>query len=173
MRKKLPVIQRLPLLLVIAVFAAASPVQSKTAPTVIQHSVGVTVVTLEKGMDHVIVKDPQGNILADSWCEAGTFVAYREAFTRIKEGLARKDRAAVVKLFLYPLRVNAAKPIMFRNEAALLRSYDKIFTPALLGKIRASEPAALFCHNGLGMLDDGLFWAAMTAAGARVATIDA
>ncbi len=172
MRKNLPVTRRLPLLLVVSAFAIASPARSDAPSTVIRHSAGVTTVERTADADHVVVNDVQGNVVSESYCEPNTFDSYRAVFAQAQEALAKKDRAAVAKLFAYPLRVNAPKPISLRNEAALLKSYDKVFTPAVLEAVGAAEPAAVFCRNGEGMLGDGVFWATMSEKGARLSSIN-
>jgi hypothetical protein len=65
----------------------------------------------------------------------------------------------VVKLVDYPLRVNAKKPLVLQNAAALTTSYDKVFTATVQEKIQNAEPAAVFCRDGRAMLGDGLLWA--------------
>ena len=120
----------------------------------------------------MVVKDTQGKVLSESWCDSGTFDAYLALFTKLKESVARGDRSGVVKLAAYPFRVNAKKPLVFRNEASLLKGYDKTFTPRVLKKIREAEPAAVFCRNGEGMLGDGVVWAKVSTGTAKVAVVN-
>lgn len=138
----------------------------------VKFAAGETVIDSDQGSDHVVVKDTQGEVISESWCDSGTFDAYLALFTRLKESVARGDRNAVVKLVVYPFRVNAKKPLVFRNETSLLKGYDKVFTPQVLDKIRKAEPAAVFCRNGEGMLGDGVVWAMVSTGAAKVAVVN-
>jgi hypothetical protein len=111
-------------------------------------------------------------VVSESWCDSGAFDAYFVLFTKLKEALARGDRSAVVKLVAYPFRVNGKKPRILRNEASLSKSYDKVFTPQILDKIRAAEPAAVFCRDGEGMLGHGVIWANIADRGAAATVIN-
>ena len=86
--------------------------------------------------------------------------------------LGRGDRAAVLKLVRYPLRVNSKKALTFRNEASLSKAYDKIFTSQVLATINKAEPAALFCRDGQGMLGDGVIWAGASEGAAKAEVIN-
>jgi hypothetical protein len=162
------------LLLVVSVSSAADK-QSGTPRTParsVKFATGETAIDSDGETDHVVVKDTRGEVVSESWCDSGAFDAYFALFTRLKEALARGDRSAVVKLVAYPLRVNGKKPLVFRSEASLLKSYDKIFTPQIVDKIRKAEPAAVFCRDGDGMFGDGVIWANVTARGAAATVIN-
>ncbi len=172
MRETLPRPHGCTLLFLLATTAATAAFASPAPPTVIHHAAGETTVERTADSDHVVVKDAKGDVVSESYCEAGTFEAYRALFAEVQEALAKKDRAKVAKLFEYPLRVNSTKPITFRNEAALVKAYDQVFTAAVLAAVRVAEPAVVFCRNGEGMLGDGVLWATMSAKGARLVTIN-
>lgn len=160
-----PVFLLLLFLIATASVAAAAPAESPNGnPKIIKFPGGETWVERSDQTDHVIVKDGNGEMQSESWCEAGTFDEFFDLFTKLKAALAKKDHAAVTKLMDYPFRVNTDKPRTFRTEAALLKAFDSVFTPPVLTKIRDAEPAAVFCRNGEGMLGDGVLWA--TVAGA-------
>ena len=85
----------------------------KASIKTVKFPTGQTVIDSSSDGDHVVIKDAQGKITAESWCESGTFDAYFALFTKLKESAARGDRSAVVKLAAYPFRVNAEKPRSF------------------------------------------------------------
>ena len=133
---------------------------------------GETVIATDRGSDHVVVKNGQGKVVAESWCDSGAFDSYLALFNKLEDSVARADRNAVVKLATYPLRVNAKKPLVLRNEASLLKAYDKVFTPWVLDRIRRAEPAAVFCRNGQGMLGDGVVWATASMGTAKLKVVN-
>jgi len=112
--------------------------------------------------ERITVRDAEGHLSSESTCNPGDFDSFSSLYTRLKEAVVREDRAAVVKLMAYPLRVNdlkSKKPRTFRKEAALLKAYDEVFTPHVLDGIRSLEPADLFCHDGSVTSDGGMLWA--------------
>ena len=143
---------------------------SKGPTRIVKFATGHTAVESEGGIDHVVVKDMDGKVTSESWCDAGTFDNYFALFKKLKEALARGDRKAVTKLVGYPFRVNAPKPLVLRNDESLSKSYDEVFTTKVLERIGRAEPAAVFCRNGAGMLGDGVMWATVSA-GSAVATV--
>jgi hypothetical protein len=162
------------LLLVAAVASAAGqPSGAPRGPArSVKFATGETVIESDGATDHVVVKDAQGEVVSESWCDAGAFDAYFALFTEVKEALAHGDRGAVVKLVAYPFRVNGEKPLIFRSEAALSKSYHKVFTSQVLDQIRRAEPAAVFCRDGEGMVGDGVLWASVTARGAAATVLN-
>lgn len=164
------------LFLLMATISSAAGRQESGAPKgptrSVKFATGETVIDSDEWADHVVVKDAQGELMSESWCEPGTFDSYLALFTKLKEALARGDQTSVVKLVAYPFQVNATKPLTFRNEASLTKSYNKIFTPQVLEKVRKAEPAAVFCQNGMGMLGDGVVWAVASAGKARVSVLN-
>jgi len=133
---------------------------------------GETIVESETGIDHVVVRDAGGKTTAESWCDSGTFSAYQALFTSLKEAAVQNHRAALAKLFSYPLRVNGSKILTVRSEASLLNTYDEVFTKKVLDEIQSAEPAAVFCRNGLGMLGNGVVWADASAGDAKVVVVN-
>jgi hypothetical protein len=59
-----------------------------------------------------------------------------------------------------------------RNAESLLRAYDQVFTPQVRDRIRAAEPAAVFCCNGQAMLGDGVVWATASMGVARLVAVN-
>jgi hypothetical protein len=153
----------------IAVGQASSTLRT---PTKIKFATGETTIVFDGDTDHVTVRDAQGTVMSESWCDSGSFDAYFTLFTKLKESAGRGDHAAVVKLAAYPLRINGKEPLTFRNAASLSKAYDKVFTPQVLGMIRKAEPAAVFCQNGQGMLGNGVVWASVLEGTAKVEVIN-
>jgi hypothetical protein len=137
------------------------PGSSQASTRIVKFTGGSTAIDSEDRVDHVVVKGTRGEVISESSCdvETGTFDDYFALFTKLKAALARGDRKSVVKLVSYPFQVNAEKPLVVRNEASLLKKYDRVFTPSVLETIRKSEAAAVFCRDGAGMLGDGVIWA--------------
>jgi hypothetical protein len=89
-----------------------------------------------------------------------------ERFARsLQSALQRHDAPSVAALVAFPLRVgtegNQARRVV---RAELLRSLDRVFTPAVVKAVLAQDPAALF-QNGQGvMFGNGEVWAAEVCA---------
>lgn len=142
------------LILVLSVVAdAGSP------PTLVPFAGGQTCIDSQDGVDHVTVKVAQGNVKAESWCDAGSFSDYFTLFTRFKAAIAKVNRDATLNLVNYPFRVNGAKkPLIFKTASSLAKSYAKIFMPEVQYKIEKAEPAAVFCRDGQAMISNGVVW---------------
>jgi hypothetical protein len=145
---------------------------SRTRSKTIKFAGGETTVEFGGHTDLVTVKNAKGNVTSESWCDSGTFDAYLTLFTKLKESAGRSDKAAVVKLVAYPLRVNGKNSMTYRDEVVLLKAYNKVFTPQVLDRIQRAEPAAVFCRNGLGMLGDGVVWARASKGMAKIEVIN-
>jgi hypothetical protein len=147
-------------------------VATKGPARTVKFAGGETVIDTDRGSDHVVVDDGHGKVLLESWCDSGAFDSYVTLFNRLRDAVAQGDRNAVTKLAGYPLHVNAKKPLVFRNEASLLKAYDSVFTPQVSDKIHRAEPAAVFCRNGEGMLGDGVVWARASKGMAKLAVVN-
>jgi hypothetical protein len=148
------------------------PRASRASSKTIKFAAGETTVESQADRDHVTVKDEKGKIISESWCESGAFDAFFKLFTNLKSAVGRGDRTAVAKLINYPLAVNGNKRSTLRDQASLLKAYEKVFTPEVLNRIRISEPAAVFCRNGEGMLGEGVVWALVWRGAARITAIN-
>jgi hypothetical protein len=146
--------------------AAKAPVRT------VKFAAGETTIGPASGGEQVVVRDKQGRVMSESWCEPGAFDAYRALFTKLKETVVKGDRRAVVKLCAYPLRVNAGKAVTYANAAALSKDYEKVFASQVVETVRRAEPAAVFCRNGRGMFGDGVVWAAVSAGRAKATVIN-
>ena len=165
---------RIALLLLAASTSSPADAREPTAKASrkLKFATGQTVVEPGKDTDHVVVSDAQGKLMSESWCDAGTFDAYFVLFTGLKAALGRGDRAAVAKLIGYPLRVNAKRSLSLKDEAALSKAYERVFTPKVLETVQQAEPAAVFCRDGQGMLGDGVIWAVDTGASAKAIVVN-
>ncbi len=132
--------------------------------------------TIERVGDNerITVRDAKGQVESESFCNPGDFDDFFALYTRLKDAAVREDRTAVVKLMAYPLRVSIGKTSKtFRKQAALLKAYDEIFTPAVVDRIRKLEPADLFCRDGSVSADGGMLWADFSGGDeAKVAVIN-
>jgi len=126
---------------------------------VVKFAGGSTVIDHEHGEDHVVVRDKNGSVTAESHCDSGTFDDYFSLFTKLRDAMSRSDRHVVIGLVSYPFRVNGKKPFVVRNAASLAARYDEIFTDHVRAEVRRAEPAAVFCRDGLAMLGNGVVWA--------------
>lgn len=135
-------------------------------------------VTLESDGDFekVTIRGP-GDLLEESVCNAGYFDQYSAFFSTLKSAVVQNDRAAVVNLMAFPLRVNGSKATRartFRNKAALLSAFDEVFTVNLREAFRRAEPTDIFCEgDGQTQLGSGLAWADFSSGkGIKVAVIN-
>ena len=139
--------------------ALATVSLADSANRVIDFAGGRTFVDSLGEVDHVLVQDLRGNVIADTVCEVGRFSDYLVLFIRFRDAVVGGDPEAAVRLVDYPFRVNASKPLTFKTAAALSKSYDKVFTPEIQQKLRDAQPAALFCKKDLATLGGGVVWA--------------
>lgn len=151
-------------------FVPPKPERSGTpAVRKVQFAGKETTITREKspiaGLDdfeRITVRNAQGRVESESSCNVGDFDAYSALYTRLRDAAVRDNRAAIVNLMAYPLRVNdvkGKKSRTFRKQAALLKEYDKVFNPDVLEAIRRLEPADLFCRDGSVTSGGGMLWA--------------
>lgn len=72
--------------------------------------------------------------------------------------LAGNPRAAT-KYFSFPLRFNFDhQHLTLRNNAELEANWSRVFSPALIAKIREDIPHEMFVHEGEAMLGSGDLW---------------
>jgi len=86
-------------------------------------------------------------------------------YQSIRDALAKKNSAAVSKMFQYPLSVrwngNLKKSVAtrtYRNQQELLANYNIIFTPAILKLFAEYPEKELWCKDQGIMLGGGLVW---------------
>jgi tetratricopeptide (TPR) repeat protein len=86
-------------------------------------------------------------------------------YQSMRNALAKKNSAAVSKMFQYPLSVrwngNLKKSVTtrtYRNQQELLANYNIIFTPAILKLFAEYPEKELWCRDQGIMLGGGLVW---------------
>jgi hypothetical protein len=90
---------------------------------------------------------------------------FRIFLQNLQRGVRTNDRAAVLRLISYPLRVNDRRrdqnnPIVhrYRNAGQVRAHYDRIFTPAVRRAILAQSYAMLWGNWQGYMIGDGTVW---------------
>lgn len=83
-----------------------------------------------------------------------------EAFlVALKKALASDDRRKVASMIRYPIAAwTGSKSVIFRTPAALLASYDLIFTARLKKTIADARKECLFTNSQGAMIHDGEIW---------------
>ena len=122
--------------------------------------------------ERVLVFDQRGEKMSESWCstEAGSYDDLVRLFSQLQKAVADDDRTAVIRLMSYPLAVNGGSRETINSAAALLKSYTRVFTPAVSRRITQSSPQAVFCNWQGATFADGVVWA--NAFGNRTKKID-
>lgn len=111
--------------------------------------------------ERVSVFDQRGEKMSESWCspEAGSYDELVRLFSQLQKAVAAGDRPAVARLMSYPLAVNGGSRETINSAAALLKSYTRVFTPAVSRRITQSSPQAVFCNWQGATFADGVVWA--------------
>ena len=111
--------------------------------------------------DLVIALDADGCPMATSYFKANGY-GYKasvdfvvELQSRLKSG----DHARVAELVNFPLRVNSKTPLVVKDKAAFLKSFDEIFPKALIDWVQTHDSRDVFCNSKGIMLGDGPIWA--------------
>ncbi len=80
----------------------------------------------------------------------------------LQKAVSANDRAAVVHMVNYPLRVNQSRTShrLITSEATLLREYDAVFTPYVRRAITSDKVADMFISNAGVAIDRGVVWLA-------------
>lgn len=155
---------------------AAGLLGAVPAQRVVQFSSGSTLVRQTPQGQRITVRDARGNVTSDSYCDAssGTFDQAVQFATAVRRAAARNDRATLVALMQYPLRVNTAPGHSFSVASAglLLRRFSTVFTPSILKQLRAIEPHDVFCRNGMSMLGSGVMWESVRNGALKGATVN-
>jgi len=85
--------------------------------------------------------------------------AYAAFLTKLQTAVRADDRAAVVALVAFPLRVNSGgRSRLYRHAAAIRRDYDAIFTPRVRTAILGQRFDRLFGRDQGVMIGDGEVW---------------
>ena len=93
---------------------------------------------------------------------------------RLRQALAANDRAAVVAMVNYPLRVHAVgRPAKtYRNAVALRADYPNVFTPGVVSAVAAAKPDDLFARDQGVMIGHGEIWMNEVAGSMRIMTVN-
>lgn len=98
-----------------------------------------------------------------------TFV---EFFAKMKSAAAHKDREALKKLVLFPLRVNAKTKQIIRRENELDQQLAAVFTDVIMNEMAEQELDHLFCNAQGAVVGDGAVWIKPAGSGAGISTIN-
>jgi hypothetical protein len=93
---------------------------------------------------------------------------------RLKQAMAADDRAAIMGMVNYPLRVNstAGRPTFYRNTAALRANYARVFTPDIKEAVAATKPDDLFARDLGIMIGNGEIWMNEFGGSMKIMTIN-
>ncbi len=93
---------------------------------------------------------------------------------RLKHAIAGGDRATVVAMVNYPLPVFAqgGPSRTYRNAAALLADYARVFTPDVVKAIGDAKPDDLFARDQGVMIGQGEVWMNEIAGPMRIMTVN-
>ncbi len=102
-----------------------------------------------------------GPALAEPVGPSGFTRAEIADFAREVQGaLARHDTRQLARLSQWPLRVNVAPgKVRLLARGALPRDFGRVFTPALIARVRAQDAHTLFENADGVMFGDGELWA--------------
>ena len=85
--------------------------------------------------------------------------AYAAFLTRLQAAVRTNDRASLIKLVGFPLRVNSnGRSRFYPNARSVERDFDRIFTPRVRQSILAQRPDQLFIRDQGAMIGDGEVW---------------
>lgn len=134
-----------------------------------------TIAPLNDGTQRVTIKDAKGAIEAQSECDSqsGTYDQIVKFGQAVVAAARANDRAAIMALVQYPLRVNVTSSNHFfvKNAASLKAQYETVFTSSVIGLLRQIEPHGAFCREGMSMYGSGILWATVDKRGALKAAV--
>jgi hypothetical protein len=147
----------------------ASPSQASAVPSAAPsvnretcRSQGPAVTFEVKDDDHVVALDAQGCPLGGSSFkpEGYSYQASVDFMTELQRRLEANDKNGLAELVNYPLRVNRSKggPLIVKDRAAFLRSFDQIYTPGAVSTILSKDPRDVACNYQGVMLEHGVLW---------------
>jgi hypothetical protein len=127
-------------------------------------------VSFEVANDDVVVPlDAAGCPLGESHFKFNGF-SYKASvdfFTDLQRLLKAGDKQGLAELANYPLRVNGdkGKALIVKDRASFLKSFDQIYSPAVVAAALAVDPRNISCNYQGVMLGDGILWAYSTSKG--------
>jgi hypothetical protein len=85
--------------------------------------------------------------------------SYAAFLKRLQDAVRANDRAAVIKLVGFPLRVNSnGRSRLYRDAASVRGDYDRIFTPNVTRAILGQRFDRMFGRDQGLMIGDGQVW---------------
>ncbi|WP_428311775.1 hypothetical protein [Hydrocarboniphaga sp.] len=143
---------------------AASAAFSAEAPDssyVVTFLGGSTTVEVFGRVEHIVVRDIEGIVRADSEC-GGSVGNYEQIVGVAKALQIYVTNADAVGAFVsYPLKVNSElgkKHVDIPSKKALVAHYNDVFTPSVIERIKKSNPHEVFCRNGMATIGSGIVW---------------
>lgn len=136
---------------------AAAPATG--TPRVFSIAGGKVTVEGTKGHETVTIAR-KGAPVTESVCDAraGTYDDLTALFKKVKAAVKGGRPAAVMPLLHFPFRLNVVPLKTYADAAELTAHYAEVFTPAIVKRVQAAEPAAIYCSGGAAMLGDGVIW---------------
>ncbi|MBW0006409.1 MAG: hypothetical protein JO335_01720 [Sphingomonas sp.] len=96
---------------------------------------------------------------------------YPAFLARLQTAVRADDRAAILGLINYPLRVNGSRARIYRDAASVSRDFDRIFTAKVRRAILAQKAGELFVRDQGAMIGDGEVWFDQTCADGSCSTL--
>jgi hypothetical protein len=84
--------------------------------------------------------------------------AFENFYQRLRKGVAAKDKAAVAKLFKYPMSIRGARKITVKTEADFVKRYDSLITPTVVKALATTSPAELWGRDQGICVGAGAIW---------------
>lgn len=78
----------------------------------------------------------------------------------LRRAVADHDEAALAAVIEYPLEIYDSGKVVatYPDEASVLKTFDRVFTPPVQAAIRCSDAADVFVNDQGAMLGDGEVW---------------
>jgi hypothetical protein len=84
--------------------------------------------------------------------------AFENFYQRLRKGVTAKDKAAVAKLFKYPMSIRGARKITVKTEADFVKRYDSLITPTVVKALATTSPAELWGRDQGICVGAGAIW---------------
>jgi hypothetical protein len=102
-------------------------------------------------------RDNDGPVAAPDWVLDDP--AYRTFLAGLQSAVRADDRTAIARLIAYPLRVNVnGSATLYPDAGAVLRDFDRIFTPSVRQAILSQRFDQLFGRDQGVMIGSGAVW---------------
>jgi len=163
-------VEAVKLALVLA-FLQVLPGATPPSNRVIAFATGIAIIEPQGNLEHVVIEDPNGIIMSDSYCDAqsGKYDQIVQLGQQVRTAAQVSDKALMASLASYPLRVNTptvgpnGNPVVrdtyVANKGALVQNYSTVITTSVRDQLRFVEVHDVFCKNGMSTLGGGVVWA--------------